>query len=235
MMTSATRSAAGSAPIRVFLIDDHRTVLWGLERLIESAGSRMKVVGSAARCADALKRLEGASPDVIVLDLDLGDESGLDAIAPLIAKSRAKVLVLTGLRETSMHDKAVLAGARGVVQKEASAETILTAIEKVHEGQLWLDRTAAGRIFVEFSRRGAPLPPDAEQVKIASLTERERQIVAMTATHAGATARAIAEKLHIAENTLRNHLTTIYDKLGVANRLELFAYAHRHGLTKLAD
>lgn len=226
-------SAPLAAPIRVLLIDDHRTILWGLARLIESTRPTMEAVGSAANCGEALRLLERASPDVILLDLDLGTESGLDAIPQLLAASKAKILVLTGLRDQSVQDKAVLAGARGVVQKEASAETILSAIEKVHEGQLWLDRAAAGRIFVEFSRKGAPPPPDPEQVKMASLTERERQIIAVTTTNAGATAKAIAEKLHIAEHTLRNHLTSIYDKLGVANRLELFAYAHRHGLTKL--
>lgn len=235
MTANATMSAQGSAPIRVFLIDDHRTVLWGLERLIESAKPRMEVVGSAANCADALNSLDRASPDVILLDLDLGNESGLDAIAPLIAKHKAKILVLTGVRDTAAQDKAVIAGARGVVQKEASAETILTAIAKVHEGQLWLDRAATGRIFVEFSRKGAPPPVDPEQVKIASLTDREREIVAVTVANAGTTAKTIAEKLHIAEHTLRNHLTSIYDKLGVANRLELFAYAHQHGLTRRSD
>ncbi len=232
MNASSAKSVPDASPIRVFLIDDHRTVLWGLERLIESAGPRMQVVGSAANHADALKMLGRASPDVILLDLDLGGESGLDAIAPLMSGSKAKILVLTGVRDPAAHDKAVLAGARGVVEKEASAETILTAIAKVHEGQLWLDRAATGRIFVEFSRKGAPQPVDPEQAKIASLTEREREIVAVTVANAGATAKAIAEKLHIAEHTLRNHLTSIYDKLGVVNRLDLFAYAHRHGLTR---
>jgi len=217
--------------IRVFLVDDHRTVLWGLERLIESEKPRMAVVGSAGNCADALKRLDEVSPDVILLDLDLGSESGIDAIAPLAAKSQAKILVLTGVRDTTAHDKAVLAGARGIVHKEAPAETILTAIQKVHEGQIWLDRAATGRIFFELSRKGVPQPPDPEQLKIASLTEREREIISALVTDAGATAKAIAEHLHIAEHTLRNHLTSIYDKLGVANRLELFAYAHQHGLS----
>jgi DNA-binding NarL/FixJ family response regulator len=116
--------------------------------------------------------------------------------------------------------------------KEASAETILTAIEKVYEGQLWLDRIATGRIFFEFSRENAAQANDPERAKIASLTEREREIVAVASNHAGANAKAIADLLNISEHTLRNHLTSIYDKLDVANRLELFAYAHKHGLTK---
>lgn len=84
------------------------------------------------------------------------------------------------------------------------------------------------RIFVESSRRGTEQKLDPEQRKIDALTERE--IVAVTAAHAGANARAIAEKLHTSEHTLRNYLTSIYGKLGVDSRLALFAYAHKHGL-----
>jgi two-component system, NarL family, nitrate/nitrite response regulator NarL len=222
-----------STPIRVLLIDDHRSILWGLERLIESGKPAMEVVGTATNCADALKLIDEAAPDLILLDIGLGDQSGIDAIPSLIARSKkAKILVLTGMRDESLHDKAVLAGASGVVEKEASAETILAAIEKVHEGQLWLDRVATGRIFLEMSRESAAQSADPERAKIQSLTEREREIVAVAASHAGANAKAIAEMLFISEHTLRNHLTSIYDKLDVANRLELFAYAHKHGLTK---
>lgn len=223
-------TAQNSTPIRVFLIDDHRSILWGLQRLIESGRPAMEVVGSAENCAEALDLLESASPDLILLDIDLGKENGVDEIPKLIAKSRAKVLMLTGVRDKSAHDRAVLAGARGVVEKEASAETILTAIRKVHEGEIWLDRTATGRVFVEFSRESAPQTKDPEMEKIASLTQRERMIVAVTASNAGATAKVIAQTLFISEHTLRNHLTSIYSKLEVANRLDLFAYAHRNGL-----
>ena len=225
-------TAPDTTPIRVFLIDDHRSILWGLEKLIESGTPAMRVVGSVTNCTDAFKLLDKAAPDVILLDMDLGRENGLDAIPQLMAKSAAKILVLTGLRDKTVLDKAVLAGARGVVEKEAPAETILTAIARVHEGQLWLDRAATGRIFVEFSRKGAAPAADPEQQSISALTDREREIIAATVTHAGATAKVIAEKLHISEHTLRNHLTSIYDKLGVANRLELFAYAHKHGLNE---
>lgn len=222
------------APIKVFLIDDHRSILWGLERLIDGATPPMKVVGSATSHGEALDALGEAEPDVILLDIDLGKASGIDAIPKLLgAATGARILVLTGLRDKAIHDQAILAGAKGVVEKEAPAQTILTAIAKVHEGQLWLDRAAAGRIFVEFSRKsGTPQPLDPEQRKIALLTERERQIVVGVASNAGATARTIAEMLHISEHTLRNHLTSIYDKLDVANRLELFAYAQKHNLTK---
>ena len=218
--------------IRVFLIDDHRSILWGLEKLIDSNKPAMHVVGCAASYAEALPMLAAASPDVIVLDVDLGEQSGLDAIPELIATSSAKILVLTGLRDESVHDKAVLAGARGVVRKEESADTILTAIARVHEGQLWVYRAAIGRIFVEFSRKSTAQTPDREQRRILTLSDREREIIAAIASDTGATGKTVAELLHISEHTVRNHLTSIYDKLGVANRLALFAYAHKHGLIK---
>jgi len=220
-----------SAPIRVFLIDDHRSVLWGLERLIDSGKPAMQVVGSALNCTEALKLIDHAAPDVILLDIDLGKENGLDGIPKLVARSKAKILVLTGLRDKSAQDNAVLAGASGVVEKESPAETILAAIEKVHAGQVWLDRASTGRIFVEFSREGAAQAADPERAKIATLTYRERELVAVTTSNAGG-AKVIAQLLHISEYTLRNHLTSIYNKLDVANRLELFAYAHKYGLTK---
>ena len=221
-----------SAPIRVFLIDDHRSILWGLERLIESGKPAMQVVGSASNCTEALTLIDRAAPDVILLDIDLGTENGVDGIPKLVARSRARILVLTGLRDKSVHDDAVLAGASGVVEKESPAETILTAIGKVHLGQIWLDRISTGRIFVEFSREGAAHSTDPDRARIATLTYRERELVAVTTSHAGATAKVIAQTLHISEHTLRNHLTSIYNKLDVANRLELFAFAHKHGLTK---
>lgn len=220
-------------PIRVFLVDDHASILWGLERLIQSGRPAMEPVGSATGCEQALERIAQAEPDIILLDIDLGRESGLDAIPRLLKASPAKILILTGLRDKAAHDKAVLAGARGVIEKEASADTILLAIAKVHEGQIWLDRAATGRIFSSLAQQHTERALDPEQQKISSLTEREREIVVRTVVNAGAAAKEIATSLHISDNTLRNHLTSIYSKLGVANRLELFAYAHRHGLDKM--
>ena len=224
--------SAGAAPIRVFLIDDHRSILWGLERLIDSAKPEMEVVGTATNCKDALKAMDQAAPNLILLDIILGNENGVDLIPDLVARTHAKILILTGVTDEAVHDKVVLAGASGVVEKEAPAEMILAAIRKVHEGQIWLDRVAVGRVFMEFSRESIAQAADPERVKIAALTSREKEIVAIASNHAGANAKAIAEILCISEHTLRNHLTSIYGKLDVANRLELFAYAHKYGLTK---
>ena len=221
-------------PIKIILVDDHRSVLWGLEKLIEGEYPRMHVVGTATTLAEAMRLLENTSPDVIVMDIDLNGESGISAIPKIIAQSTAKVLVLTGSRDHSLHDAAILAGAKGVVAKGEDAITILKAIEKIASGEIWLDRAATSRIFLELSIKRTAVARDPEQNKIASLTPRERQIVAEISSDAAANSRIISERLNISEHTLRNHLTSVYEKLELSSRLELFAYASKHNLTKQA-
>ncbi len=228
-------TAPDTGPIRVFLIDDHRSVMWGLEKLIESDGSRMQVVGKATGWLDALEMLDEdeCDPDVILLDLDLGKERGIDGIPRLLAQSRAKILILTGVRDQPLHDRAMLVGASGVVEKESSAETILLAIKRVHEGQLWLDRAATGRVFLELSRSNdkSNNKISSERQKIANLTVREKQVIETVTANPGEKTGVHAVTLRISEHTLRNHLTSIYEKLDITNRVELFAFAHKHRLT----
>jgi len=212
------------------LVDDHQTVLWGLEKLINGESPKMEVVGKATNCADALRLAKESHPDIILLDLDLGGESGLDIIPSLLKDGRARVLILTGGRDLEVTDRAVLNGARGIVRKEEPAEILLLAIEKIHGGELWLDRGATGRIFVELSRAGGKAPPDPDATRIATLTPKEREVTAAIVKQAGTGNREIAEILCMSEHTLRNHLTSIYAKLEVKNHFELFMYATRHGL-----
>ncbi|MFD2270615.1 response regulator transcription factor [Undibacterium arcticum] len=112
------------------LIDDHKTMLWGLARLIEGENSRMEVVGTASNCDEALAQIGQLAPDVILLDLDLGGKCSLDILPALLANGVSRALILTGTREQATLDLAVLRGARGVVRKDASAEQVLKAIEK---------------------------------------------------------------------------------------------------------
>jgi len=126
----------------------------------------------------------------------------------------------------------VLAGVRGVVKKNDSPAILLKAIEKVHEGELWIDRGASGRIFMEMARQKAAQGSDPEKTKIATLTGRERQTIVAIASDASAPAKVIARRLCISEHTLRNHLTSIYSKLDLTSRLDLYAYAARHSLNK---
>lgn len=218
--------------IRVMLIDDHKTMLWGLAKLIEGESARMEVVGTAGNCDEALAQIDQLAPDVILLDLDLGGKCSLDILPALLANGVSRVLILTGTREQGTLDKAVLHGARGVVRKDASAEQVLKAIEKVHQGELWLDHEMLGRVFGEFMHPTAAHKADPEAEKNATLTAKERKIVDTIVEGNGALNKTLAQRLFISEHTLRNHLTSIYQKLGVSNRLELYVYAVKHQFGK---
>lgn len=215
--------------IRVMIVDDHQTLLWGLSRLIDGEKPRMEVVGTARGCEEALARAAELSPDIVLLDLDLDGQSGLDIIAALAANPLTRVLILTGERKPVVLDLAVQRGARGILRKDASAEQVLKAIEKTYQGEIWLDRDTLGRVFGGFMQPGAS-QADPEARKHASLTAREKKIIQMIVEGRGALNKALAEKLYISEHTLRNHLTSVYHKLGVSNRLELYVYAIKHRL-----
>lgn len=220
-----------STPIQVQLVA-LPLVLWGLERLVESAQPRLALAGSAASVAEFLLAIHRGAPDVVVLDLDGEDDTA--SLADLHRQTKAKILAVTASRDTALHDSAVLAGARGVVEKREPPSLLLKAIERVHEGEIWIDRNATSRIFLELARKKAAHANDPEQQRIASLTRRERQTIAALASDASASGKQVAERLHISEHTLRNHLTSIYSKLGLTNRVDLYAFAHKLGLSNNA-
>lgn len=219
-------------PIGVMLVDDHQTMLWGLSRLIDGERPRMQVVGTARNCEEALEQVDQVIPDVILLDLDLGGKSALDILPGLLSNSVSRVLILTGERQQKNLDLAVFGGARGVLRKDAAAEQVLQTIERMHHGELCLDNETMSRVFAEFvdSKRAHKVDPEAE--KQATLTCKERKIIHTVVDGNGASNKALAERLFITEHTLRNHLTSIYQKLGVSNRLELYVYAVKHQLDK---
>lgn len=216
--------------IRVMLIDDHPTMLWGLVKLIDGEKPRMEVVSTARTCDEALSKMDGLCPDVILLDLDLAGSCALDILPTLLANPMPKVLLFTAERDKAKLDLAVFRGARGILHKDASAEQLLKAIEKTAEGEIWLDRETIGRVFSEYVSPKSSRKPDLEAEKQASLTARERKIIHAVSESNGALNKTLAERLFIAEHTLRNHLTSIYQKLGVSNRLELYVYAVKHQL-----
>ena len=227
--TPATPLAA-QQPIRVMLIDDHPTLLWGLEKLINAETPRMSVMATARNTEEALACLAQETPDVVLLDLDLDGHSGLVLMPALLKQTRTRVLILTGERQQNVLDQAVQKGARGILRKDASAEHVLKAIEKTHEGELWLDRGTLGRVFTEFRDPASISKPNPETLRQASLTARERRIIALVVQSQGASNKSLAQSLFISEHTLRNHLSSVYQKLDVANRLELYVYATRHQL-----
>lgn len=227
-------TAAARKPIRVLLVSDHQIILWGLEALIDGAKPRMETVGKATTPGEALRLAVARRADVVLFDIDLGSLSGLDGIADLAEMSRARVLVLMRTADKSMMDSVMLSGASGILGKEEEPDAILKAISKVHEGEIWLDRVSTSRVFSLAQRRERQVE-DPERRKIGLLTRREVQIVASMAAHAGTTTKKIAAALSISDRTLRNHLTSIYEKLGLSNRLDLFVYANKHGLAEQSD
>ena len=216
--------------IRVMLVDDHQTMLWGLNQLIQGERPRMEVVGTARSCEEAVAKVRQLVPDVILLDLELGRESALDILPSLLSNSVSRALVLTGERQREILDQAVVRGARGLLSKDAPAGQVLKAIEKMHEGELWLTHDTLSRVFGEFINRKPERKADPETEKQTSLTARERKVIRAIVEHSGAANKAIAQQLFISEHTLRNHLTSIYHKLEVNNRLELYVYAAKHQL-----
>ncbi|MDT5293732.1 MAG: hypothetical protein QOJ76_612 [Acidobacteriota bacterium] len=227
-------AALKEQPIRILLVDDHKIIRDGLCDLIATRPD-MQVVGDAANGEDALTLARRERPDVIVLDLDLGAESGLALLPQLLGVvPSSSIIVLTGVREAEKRDEAIELGAKGVVLKERGATELLSAIEKVHRtGEYWFEPGAAHRLLERgrTRNRAQAEPADPEAVKIAALTKTERELI--TCIGDGMDNRAIAARMHIAESTVRNSLTKIYDKLEIkGGRLGLLVYAYRHGLVK---
>lgn len=217
-----------TTPIRILLVDDHKTMLWGLEKLIEGGGADLQLVGTASNNDTALQQAAALKPDLIVLDLDLEGRSSIEILPRLLQDTPGvKVMILSGNRDQGLLTQAVRLGARGVVSKEASADVVLNSIRAVQRGETALDPALMNALLGQFS---APAQADPEAARIASLTPKERKIVALVVEGNGAPNKELASRLFIAEPTLRNNLTTIYQKLGVANRLELYVYATKHGL-----
>jgi len=215
--------------IRILLVDDHKTMLWGLERLIQAEGDTFQLVGSASDGVEAKALCAEFQPDIVLLDLDLKGSSSIDFLPALIGNGRTKVVILSANRDQGTLAAAVKAGARGVVSKEAPTDDVLAAVRKVHGGELWLDQSLMQALLGQLV---APAPKaDPEAQRIASLTAREREVIGMIVQGKGALNKDLAERAFISERTLRNHLTTIYQKLEVANRLELYVYATKHGLS----
>jgi DNA-binding NarL/FixJ family response regulator len=170
---------------------------------------------------------------VILLDLDLDGELMLDHIPALLAAAnRARVVVLTGVRDPEIHRRAVRLGAVGLVLKDHAAEVLLRAIPQVHAGEAWLEPAMVASVLGDMTRAQANRQDDAEEAKIASLTGREREVIGLLGE--GLKNKHIAERLFISEATVRHHLTAIFAKLGVTDRLELVIYAYQHGLVKLS-
>ena len=215
--------------IRILLVDDHQIFLTGLQLLIEKEPD-MIVVGTATNRAEALALMQ-EHPDIVLLDLDLGNESGIDFLPQLIEPEEPpRVIIVTGVPDPELHLRAVRLGALGVVLKLDPPGFLVKAIRKVHGGEMWLNRPMISTVMTELIHARAK-KMDSEALKIAELTVREREVIALVAE--GMRNRQIGERLFISEKTVRHYLTSVFDKLGVADRLALMIYSFQHGLAKI--
>ena len=226
--THSSMSTSDSGPIRILLVDDHALVREILRKVLEEQDD-IVVVGETDKGSEALAIANRVHPDLVLLDLDLGSENGLDYLPELLAvNGETRVLVLTGARDYRLLDQAVRMGAMGILSKDKPGDTLIKAIKKVHQGEIWLDRSATARLLAEMHRAERAAKNDPEVAKIQSLTDREREIITLVASAMGT--KDIASKLFISEKTVRNHLASIFSKLEISDRLELVVYANRHGL-----
>lgn len=217
--------------IRVMIINDQLVVRDGLRMLLENEGA-INVVAMAGTRSEALEIAARQTCDLIILDLELGGHSALSLIPQLreAAKS-ARVLLLSGLRDSETHQRAAQLGAMGVVLKDDAADLLLKAIEKVYKGEAWFDRRTVGTLLSRWSSQEKE-SLDPHQKKIASLTNRERQVIDLIAQ--GLKNRQIAERLFISQTTVTHRLSSIYAKLGVSDRVELVVYAFANELAKMS-
>lgn len=218
--------------IRILIVDDQLVVREGLRMLIENHPG-IRVVAMASTRSEALEIIARQPSDLIILDLELEGVSALSFIPQLReAAKNARVLVLTGSRDPETHQKAAQLGAMGVVLKEDAADLLLKAIEKVYKGEAWLDRLTLGNILWQMSSQDKE-SVDPEHKKISSLTERERQVIELIAQ--GLKNKQIAGRLFISPTTVTHHLSSVYSKLGVSDRLELVVYAFANKLAKIPE
>lgn len=220
--------AASPKPIRVLLIADQVVVREGLRMLIESH-EELKVVGEVNK-SEGVAVAAREHPDVVVLDLDNNDGSDADLIPHLLnVAQQTRILALTASDDAELHRRAVQLGAIGLVLKGNSARVLIRAIRKIGFGEAWLDRTMMADVLTELLHpRLREKEEDPEAAKIATLSEREREVIGLVGE--GLKNKEIAKRLFISEATVRHHLTSIFAKLEVSDRLSLVIYTYRHGL-----
>jgi DNA-binding NarL/FixJ family response regulator len=220
--------------IKVQVIDSQQIALWGIQQLV-NLDRRYTVSATTRNSAEALKAAVQCKPDVIILEPELDNEDGLALIPALLEKTKAKIIIYTSSKNPKILDEAVVRGARGIINKTEPTDTLLKAIEKIHLGELWLNRNATSRILMQIAQANSPVELSTEQKKLKTLTVKEEKVTRAIQMFSENTLKEIADKLHISEHTLRNHLASTYDKLGVRNRLELYVFCGKYQKTDNPD
>lgn len=211
-------------PIRILIADDHTLVRAGLRALLDSEPG-MEVVGEAADGVEVVDKANALAPDVILLDLVMPRQDGIEAITKICrADPNARILVLTSYTDDDKVFPAIKAGALGYLLKDSEPHELLQAIHSVYAGEPSLSPTIARKLMRELQQ--PPNLPPAEQ----PLSEREVQVLRLVAQ--GLSNKEIAERLVVSERTVRAHVSNILNKLHLANRTQAALYAIREGLSQ---
>jgi DNA-binding NarL/FixJ family response regulator len=223
--------AEAPRPIRVLISDDHPIVRDGLRKLL-GLEEDLEVVGEAGDGEATVLLVEKLDPDVLLLDLRMPGVDGFGALQRLQRLNRrTRVIILTASEDKNEFVQAMKLGCSGIVLKQTAADLIIKSIRRVHAGEIWLDSNTNAAVMRQFSSPldgGSTPQPGVRTRDRSPLSNREREIVALVAQ--GYKNKEMAEKMFISEQTVKNHLHNIFDKLGVSDRLELALYAIHKGL-----
>ncbi len=218
-----------SEKIRVLVADDQAIVRKGIHALLATE-SNIEVVGEAENGKEAIKLVEKLNPDVILMDLQMPEMGGIEAISHITASQpNARILVLTSFATDDKVFPAIKAGALGYLLKDSSPEELVRAIGQVHRGESSLHPTIARKVLQELSR---PLAPEQKPTD-EPLTEREVDVLRLITRGLGN--QQIADRLIISEATVRTHVSNILSKLHLASRTQAALYALQKGLASLDD
>jgi len=222
-------TSSSTNPIRVLIVDDQTLVREGLRQLLQYQAG-LVVVGAVANREDALAMAAHEQPDIILLDLDLAGDNSLGLLPGLRDVGRqARVIVITGSPATEEHQRAIVLGAMGIVLKGSSGVAeLMQAIQHVHDGEIWISRSLMVHVLTTMGEARDLTHADPEASRIATLTDREREIIPLVCE--GLANQEIAARLHVSEGTVRHYLGLIFKKLDVAGRNKLTSYAHQHHL-----
>jgi DNA-binding NarL/FixJ family response regulator len=213
--------------LRLVLIDDHTLFREGL-RTILGTEDDLEVVADAESAEDVVELVWQTRPDLVLLDIRMPQGNGLDAVPAILRiHSGTRVLVLTACDEKEEHLRAFRLGASGVILKDSARHTLVQAIRTVCTGQRWVDPRMAAMLSGDLSDADASSDPTALR-QDNGLTERELEIVRLVAS--GFKNKEVSEKLRISERTVKTHLTNVFQKLGVRDRVGLVMFALRNGL-----
>ncbi|MDB1086345.1 response regulator transcription factor [Streptomyces sp. ACA25] len=206
--------------ITVFLLDDHEVVRRGVHEML-SMEPDIEVVGEAGTAAEALVRIPATHPDVALLDVRLPDGSGVEVCREIRSRDESlKCLMLTSFADDEALFDAIMAGASGYVLKAIRGNDLLSAVRDVAAGKSLLDPVTTQQVL-ERLRHGGGRPDD----RLAHLTDQERRILDLIGE--GLTNRAIGERLHLAEKTIKNYVSSLLAKLGMERRSQAAAYVAR--------